>query len=58
MESVTIELQERVNLLDAIATGNLVAFNTCDREIIVAIARKLLDYRHTNSGASYEAMYI
>ena len=55
MEAVRIEFQEKVNLTKAIATGNLVAFNgTCDREIIVAIARKPLDYRHSgSSGASF-----
>lgn len=46
MKSTELRLQEKVDLSDAIFTGNLVAFNcTSDREIILAIANEPLDYR-------------
>ncbi|MEM8830689.1 MAG: hypothetical protein AAGE96_15215 [Cyanobacteria bacterium P01_G01_bin.19] len=55
MEEVELAFQQKVDISEAIATSELVAFNcTCDREIILAIATKPLNYRRYNkSGASF-----
>lgn len=56
MKDLELTLQQKVDISEAIATGELVAFNcTCDREIILAIATKSLDYRRYNKSGSYFA---
>ncbi len=46
MKSIKLEFPEKAGISEAIATGELVAFNcTHDREIILVVAKNPLDYR-------------